>query len=86
MKYLSIGNNAKTIKSDNGGEYLTAIMYLRPNRKLCPMSELAQCGEVCINFSGRGAMNSIQKARQKKTDAFEADPVAFVDQMKKDIT
>lgn len=84
MKYLAIGNNAKTIKSDKGGEYLTAIMYLRPNLRVCAMSELAQCIEACLNTAGRGAMNSIQTARQRKTDAFEADPVAFVDQLKAD--
>jgi hypothetical protein len=85
MKYLAIGNNAKTIKSDKGGEYLTAIMYLRPNLNLCPMSALAECIDACLNTAGRGKMNSIQAARQRKTDAFESDPVAFVDQLKKDI-
>lgn len=85
MKYLAIGNNAKTIKSDKGGEYLTAIMYLRPNLNLCPMSALAACIDACLNTTGRGRMNSIQEARQRKTDAFESDPVAFVDQLKKDI-
>ena len=84
MKYLAIGNNAKTIKSDAGGEYITAIMYLRPNLRLCPVSALAQCIEPCLNTSGMGAFNSTQAARQRKTDAFEADPVAFVDQLAKD--
>lgn len=85
MKYLSIGNNAKTIKSDMGGEYLTAIMYMRPDLDLCPMSELAECIKACLNTAGRGAFNSIQEARQRKTDAFKADPVAFVDQLKQDV-
>lgn len=85
MEYLAIGNNPKTIKSDKGGEYLTAIMYMRPNRVICPMSELAQCEAGCLNTTGRGAMNSIQAARQRKTDAFQRDPVAFVDQLKVDI-
>jgi len=85
MKYLSIGNNAKTIKSDEAGEYLTAIMYMRPNLNICPMSELAQCAAPCLNTAGRGKMNTIQRARQRKTDAFESDPVAFVDQLKQDV-
>jgi len=85
MKYLAIGNNAKTIKSDKYGEYLTAIMYMRPDLDICPMSELAECIEACLNTAGRGAMNCIQEARQRKTDAFKADPVAFVDQLKADI-
>ena len=85
MKYLAIGNNAKTIKSDLGGEFLTAIMYLLPDDEICAMSVLAACQKACLNWSGRGAMNSIQAARLRKTLAFKADPVAFVDQMKKDI-
>jgi len=85
MGYLAIGNNAKTIKSDMGGEYLTAIMYLRPNLNICAMSDLAQCRKACLNTSGRGAMNCIQEARQRKTDAFESDPVAFVDQLKVEV-
>ena len=86
MKYLSIGNNAKTLKSDAEGEFLTAIMYMRPDMKLCPMSALAACVDGCLNTAGRGAMNTIQEARQRKTDAFHADPVAFVDQLAEDIT
>lgn len=85
MKYLAIGNNAKTVKSDAGGEYLTAIMYMRPSREVCPMSETAQCEVACLNTAGRGAMSSIQRARQRKTDAYMADPVAFVDQLASDI-
>jgi len=85
MKYLAIGNNAKTIKSDKQGEYLTAIMYLLPDDDICPMSKLADCRNGCLNKAGRGAMNSIQLARQKKTEAFKRDPIAFVDQLALDI-
>jgi hypothetical protein len=84
MKYLAIGNNAKTIKSDLGGEYLTAIMYMLPNLEVCPMSALAMCDVACLNTAGRGAFNSVQTARSKKTNAFLRDPVAFVDQLKAD--
>ena len=85
MKYLAIGNNAKTVKSDAGGEYLTAIMYLRPNDNICPMSTLAQCRAPCLNTAGRGAMSTIQEARQRKTDAFERDPQEFMVQPADDI-
>ena len=85
MKHLSIGNNAKTIKSDRGGEYLTAIMYMRPNINICPMSKKAACMNGCLNTAGRGAMNNVQTARQRKTDAFESDPIAFVDRLVLDI-
>lgn len=85
MKYLAIGNNAKTLKSDAGGEYLTAIMYMRPTREVCPMSQTAQCEEGCLNTAGRGAMNTIQAARQRKTEAFLSNPVAFVDVLQDDV-
>ena len=95
MKYLAIGSSPKTIKSDKEGEYLTAIMYLSPadiaykalNMKgtLCAMADTAGCKLGCLNTSGRGAMNSIQQARLRKTIAFIKDPVSFVDQLKDDI-
>jgi hypothetical protein len=90
MKYLAIGNNAKTIKSDNGGEYLTAIMYLAPANmvdgvNVCAMAELAQCIKACLFSAGRGAFNNVQAARIRKTEAFRDDPVAFVDQLAVDI-
>ena len=90
MKYLSIGNNAKTIKSDKGGEYLTAIMYLAPadtvkGINLCPTAELAGCKRACLYSAGRGAFNNVQQARIKKTEAFRDDPVSFVDQLADDI-
>ena len=86
MKYLSKpGTNAKTAKSDKAGEYLTAILYLLPDSELCPMSERAGCAEACLNTAGRGKMHVVQDARRKKTEAFKANPIAFVDQLKIDI-
>lgn len=90
MKYLAIGNNAKTIKSDASGEYLTAILYLAPadtvrGINVCPMAIKAGCRDACLYTAGRGAFNNVQQARIKKTEAFRDDPVAFVDQLKDDI-
>lgn len=90
MKYLAIGNNAKTIKSDASGEYLTAILYLAPadtvsGINVCPMAVKAGCREACLYTAGRGAFTSVQQARIKKTEAFRDDPVAFVDQLKDDV-
>ena len=85
MKLLSIGTSPKTIKSDNAQDaYITGIMYMRPNINICPMSALAACMDPCLNTSGRGAMNMIQEAHQRKTDLFEADPIAFIDQLVND--
>ena len=83
MKYLAIGNNAKTIKSDAGGEYLTAILYLAPadtvpGINVCPMAAIAGCKSGCLFESGRGAMASVRNARIKKTEAFRDDRDAFM--------
>lgn len=90
MRYLAIGNNAKTVKSDAGGEYLTAIMYLAPadmvpGINLCPMAELAQCKAPCLFSAGRGAFASVQDARVAKTIEFRDDREAFMLQLVADI-
>lgn len=86
VKYLSKpSTNAKTAKSDKLGEYLTAILYLLPDLELCPMSERAGCAATCLNTAGRGAFSNVQEARRRKSQAFKANPIAFVDQLKLDI-
>lgn len=90
MKYLAIGSNPKTAKSDLEGEYLTAIMYMAPadtveGINVCPTAELAGCKSACLYGAGRGAMSNVQQARIRKTVAFRDDSVAFVDQLGKDI-
>jgi len=90
MKYLSIGSNAKTIKSDKGGEYLTAIMYLAPadivdGINVCPTAELAGCKLACLYKAGMGSFSNVQQARVNKTIAFRDNQVAFVDQLADDI-
>jgi hypothetical protein len=90
MKLLSIGNNAKTIKSDKRGEYLTAILYLAPadtvaGINVCPMAEKAGCKAVCLSHAGRGAFSNVQAARIRKTELFRDDPIGFVDTLAADI-
>lgn len=90
MRYLAIGNNAKTVKSDKGGEYLTAIMYLAPadtvpGINVCPMAELAMCKAPCLFTAGRGAMRPVQDARIAKTVAFRDDRDTFMQVIVEDI-
>lgn len=59
-------SSTKTLKGEKIG-FLTAILYLTPNEDLCPLAKLAGCMEGCLYSSGRGAFNSVQKARQAKT-------------------
>jgi len=94
LKLLGVGNNAKTVKGD-GSEYLTAILYLAPadmveGINLCPMAVMAGCKAGCLNTAGRGAMNSVQQARMRKTiywrdhrDMFIADLANDIRQFRK---
>tara|TARA_R110000764_G_scaffold6479_1_gene24353 strand:- start:250 stop:984 length:735 start_codon:yes stop_codon:yes gene_type:complete len=93
MKLLGIGNNAKTVKSDKGGEYLTGIMYLDPrNTKVCPYQDIAKCKVGCLNTAGRAGIikkgeesNNILRARARKTDLFFEDRAEFMRLIVKDI-
>jgi hypothetical protein len=85
---LSAGSNAKTVKGD-GSEYVTAIMYLTPWKSAgintCPMAEQAKCIEGCLNTAGRGAFNSVQAGRARKTQWYASDRDGFMSQLFKDI-
>jgi len=70
-------SSTKTVKGEKLG-FLTAILYLTPNDDLCPLARLAGCMEGCLYSSGRGAFNSVQKARQAKTDFWYANQRAFL--------
>lgn len=73
MSLLNIGNNAKTVKGDAKGEYLTAVLYLAPAKtsgyQVCP-SATEGCRAACLFTAGRGQMPKIQEARVKKTVNF----------------
>jgi len=70
-------SSAKTVKGEKIG-YLTGIVYLVPDHKICAMAKLAGCMIGCLNSAGRGAFNSVQKARQSKTDYFYDHQQAFL--------
>ena len=80
-KLIRAGGDAKTIKGQDKG-YFTAIMYMTPHitkgQNLCPMAEKAGCLKGCLNTAGRGQMNSVQSARQRKAEFFVADRDAFM--------
>jgi len=77
---LSIDTNAKTIKGQQYG-YMTGVLYLAPYKlsgyNVCAMAEKAKCHEPCLNSAGRGAFNSVQAARVRKTKLFFEDRPAF---------
>ena len=84
MSLLAFGNDSKTVKGEKQG-VLTGILYLIPDDKLCPMSATAGCREPCLVAAGRGRMTNVKAGRLRKTRLFYADPVAFVDQLAKEI-
>jgi hypothetical protein len=61
--------STKTVKGEKIG-YLTGIVYLKPDSVICPMAILAGCMHGCLESAGRGAFNSVQKARIAKTRFF----------------
>ena len=77
---LSIDTNAKTIKGQQYG-YMTGVLYLAPYKlsgyNVCAMAEIAECHIPCLNSAGRGAFNSVQAARIRKTKLFFEDRPAF---------
>jgi hypothetical protein len=78
---LSIDTNPKTIKGQKRG-FMTGVMYLAPSDlsgyQVCPMAKQAKCEEPCLNKAGRGAFNSIQRARINKTIRFFEDRENFM--------
>jgi hypothetical protein len=85
MKLLGT-NSAKTVKGESLS-YLTGILYLSPSDlsgvgNVCPWA--GTCKEACLNSAGRGAFNSVQSARIKKTRWFFADRDAFMEALYED--
>jgi hypothetical protein len=89
MKLLSVSTDAKTTKGESLG-FLTGILYLAPSTvskwNTCPMAKIAQCEKACLYTAGRGAMNSVQKARIRKTEMLFDNTYAFMLQLAEDIT
>jgi len=88
-KLIISGNNAKTVKGD-GDAFETAIMYLAPFTQagvgnVCSMAAMAACWQGCLNTAGRGAMNTVQAARVRKTKQYMTERVSFLAQLVEDL-
>ena len=70
-------SSTKTVKGERIG-FLTGIVYLIPDTKICPFAVIAGCLKPCLNSAGRGAFNSVQLARQAKKDYFNNHRQAFM--------
>ena len=78
---LSIDTNAKTVKGQKRG-FMTGILYLAPDRlsglfNACPNASDG-CRQTCLYSAGRGAFNSVQKARIAKTVHYVKDRPDFL--------
>lgn len=89
-KLLAIGTNAKTIKGDKTSDYLTAILYMAPEKQnkkgvnLCPKASTG-CIKACLFTAGRGKFTNVQQARISKADWFVEDRESFLEQLHKEI-
>jgi len=78
---LGISGDAKTVKGESFG-FLTGILYLAPLDlggfgNVCPFASPG-CSADCLNSAGRGAFNSVQKARREKTALFFKANASFL--------
>jgi len=88
LRVLSVGTDAKTVKGEKYG-YLTGILYLSPadeipGHNLCPNASPG-CRAACLYTAGRGRMQDVMGAREKKTLRFLKNREAFIEDLRKDI-
>jgi|TARA_R100000030_G_scaffold73913_1_gene57162 hypothetical protein len=87
MPLLNYYSQTKMAKGEKFG-FKTAILHLAPytlsGKNVCPKAS-AECAAACLNTSGRGQMNSVQKARINKTNLFWTNKNAFLWQLSTEI-
>jgi hypothetical protein len=80
--------NAKTVKGEKQG-YLTGILYMKPHES-GGLGNLCQCASLgcilsCLNKAGRGAFDTVQAGRQRKTELYFADKKQFIADLVKEV-
>ena len=89
MKLLSRDNNTKLIKTAKGSKLpvVLAGLSMMPTLAICPNSKKAKCLDMCLKDSGFSEVfDSVNIARQKKTDYFMNDRDGFLQQLKRELT
>jgi hypothetical protein len=80
FELIGVGRNAKTVKSDKQGDWLTAYLYLAPGNKssyeVCP-SRSPGCSASCLYTAGMGDSAHVRAARIRKTKQFFEQRSAF---------
>lgn len=76
--------NAKTSKGEELG-YMTAIIYLKPSKELCPASIAAGCLNACLYSAGRGKFGDVKNSRIRKTLLLEMNPPIFQEKLTREL-
>jgi hypothetical protein len=89
MKLLARDNNTNLIKTAKGSKLpvVLAGLSMMPTLAICPNSKKAKCLDMCLKDSGFSEVfDSVNVARQKKTDYFMQDRDGFLQQLKRELT
>ena len=81
-KLLTMGHSSPKLTKGSAG-IESVILHLAPG-KTCPWAS-AGCLAACLNTAGRGAMSSVQLARQRRTDWFFSDRIGFMRQLSREL-
>lgn len=81
-KLLTRGQSSPKLAKDGAG-IESVILHLTPGRT-CPWASKG-CLAACLNTAGRGAMTSVQSARQRRTDWFFSDRHGFMSQLVREL-
>lgn len=80
-------SNTKVLKGAGKG-YMTFILHLSPadssGYEVC-LKRTPGCTDACLNYAGRGQMNSVQKGRLRKTKLYHENRPEFMARLTKDI-
>jgi hypothetical protein len=76
--------NVKTTKGEKFG-YITGILYLIPDHKICPLALAAKCSETCLVNAGKGSLSNVVKSRMRKTLQYYTDRKLFLETLFDDI-
>lgn len=79
------GANPKLKKTSDAAPFRYAGLSLYPDPVLCPGSKAAGCMAECLRAQGRGQIYSVTDARQARADWFYSDPVAFLQQLDREL-
>ena len=82
-KILGIDGNPKCLKSKKMFGHKIYTNTMRPHKKICQFSD--HCFKTCLTFSGMGHCPSVKDARIKRTKDYFKNPIAYTNQLIKEV-